>query len=109
MHYRAGKAEFDETYKQRSRFADDAAFISLTNQRRHLGANLLMAIRTNNRSDLNKASLLAPTPLLKFSFNTLSKLFLLDRTLPLRWRSFLWYWFILRSLAARGLLGARYK
>jgi len=106
LHYRVGKSAFDETYRRRDRFADDQTFVALAPERRRAAIRLLDAIRGGPVA----ASGHAPPPgvptggildaLLRYSGT-----FLLDTTLPLQWRAFLWYWFLGRYVAARGWLG----
>jgi len=107
LHFRAGKAKADETYTKRGRFDDDATFLSLTDLRRQSAQRLRIAIkgetlpseqRTGSGPELPPSGLVA-------SVMFLTRKLLLDRELPLRWRFFLWYWFIGRYLAAHGYLG----
>jgi hypothetical protein len=106
LHYRTGKAQIDETYTQRKRFADDLDFLALSGsrllaaQRVYSGVHSL-ALPEFKEVRSNVDSL--PKSLLgMFIFITRSIFF--DRSLPLRWRSFLSFWFFGRQLASRGLL-----
>ena len=106
LHYRTGKAQIDETYTQRKRFADDLDFLALSGprllaaQRVYSGVHSL-ALPEFKEVRSNVDSL--PNNLLgMFVFITRSIFF--DRSLPLRWRSFLSFWFFGRQLASRGLL-----
>lgn len=106
LHYRAGKAAFDDTYKKRGRFTDDSAFIRLAAMRQQNAEQLLAIIKDGTLAvnmEIVKKVTYNPHGLLN-AMKTLSKLFLFDRKLPFRWRFFLWYWFIGRYLAAEGLL-----
>jgi hypothetical protein len=106
LHYRTGKAPFDETYGARGRFADDPTFLALIESRRASAAYLLRVLRGERPPPYSPAiggTEVSPGGV----FNALayfSKWLLLDRGLPLRWRSYLWVWFIGRYLAAKGLL-----
>jgi hypothetical protein len=107
LHYRTGKASFDDTYKKRGRFTDDAAFVQLASVRQH-GANRLIAILKGEElppliSDKLDKIKYSPTGLFSAT-KYLSKQFLFDKKLPFKWRFFLWYWFIGRYLASEGLL-----
>lgn len=107
LHYRTGKAPYDETYgyARNGRFADDSTYINLI-AARSAAANRLIGEICNQPSNPagvsfdkdempgNVASAVA----------FFSKKFLFDSELPYRWRVFLWYWFIGRYLAANGYL-----
>ncbi|PTQ67908.1 glycosyltransferase family 2 protein [Pseudomonas sp. GV071] len=105
LHYRTGKAAYDDTYKQRGRFQDDSIFICLSTARATAANRLLRALNgqpaDTTPSDTAVEAPLAPgrSPLL-FYFKRL----FLDFDLPLRWRIYLWIWFTLRHSAAHGLL-----
>ena len=107
LHYRAGKAPIDETYRsaRNGRFADDPTFISLTATRSEAAARLICAIRKEpvvSGVYVNcQGEALAEIPSAVCLF---SSTFLLDGELPYRWRFFLWYWFIGRYLAGKGFL-----
>ena len=106
LHFRTGKASFDETYAKRGRFADDATFPALTESRRASAAYLVQVLRGEHPSPYvpaEGASEVSPGGVLE-AIAYFSRLLLLDRGLPLRWRFNLWIWFIGRYLAARGLL-----
>jgi len=105
LHFRAGKSEVDATYTQRGRFADDGDFLALIGVRQNAARRLALAI--NERSLLGEGGGIAdrhvPSNMFAMAwFLTQSVLF--DRGLPIRWRFFLWYWFLGRHMAARGLL-----
>ena len=107
LHYRTGKAPYDETYgyARSGRFADDPTFIALTAIRSEAANRLISTIRNDpvvvggdaNSQHEVPASIVSAVRLL-------SRTFLLDSELPYRWRIFLWYWFIGRYLAANGFL-----
>jgi hypothetical protein len=102
LHYRAGKAEIDETYSARGRFEDDMLFVGLSNVRAASLALLLNAIK--GRADAAaKLPRFEPVSRPKTLFHALflfTRVFLLDRDLPPRWRFFLWWWFTARYLAS---------
>ncbi|MBN2689186.1 MAG: hypothetical protein JXR42_01065 [Gammaproteobacteria bacterium] len=105
LHYRSGKAEIDATYTQRGRFADDQDFLDLIDCRKNAGQRLLGAIK---KGELPEAKPCTPDengPKGLFGLMSLITFqVLFDTKLPFRWRFFLWYWFIGRTLAAKGLL-----
>ncbi len=106
LHYRTGKAAFDETYALRGRFTDDATFLALTESRRASAAYLVQVLRGEHPAPCvpaQGANEVSPSGVFD-AIAYFSKLLLLDRGLPLRWRINLWVWFIGRYLAARGLL-----
>ena len=107
LHYRAGKAPYDETYgyARNGRFADDPTFLALTAERSAAAKRLLSAIRGEPIAaidhDGTEESMPTSVPGAVMQF---THRFLLDRDLPFGWRWFLWYWFIGRYLAANGYL-----
>jgi len=105
LHYRTGKAVCDETYKRRGRFEDDPTFIAMAGAR-STGANrLLNALRGEPLPAFQHTKCQGYVPLgVPSAVHYFSRQFLFDRELPLRWRGFLWYWFIGRYLARRGFL-----
>jgi len=107
LHYRTGKAPYDETYGygRSGRFADDPTFIALTAIRSAAANRLISAIRNDPVAITGDPELrdMAPTGI-AHAVRLFSKTFLLDRELPFSWRVFLWYWFIGRYLAANGFL-----
>lgn len=106
LHYRTGKAEFDETYSKRGRFADDPDFIALVEPRRAAAQRLHCAVAGK---PLPAAVPFVPEAGsiphgLSAAVVYFTRRFLFDTDLPLRWRGFLWYWFIGRWMAAQGML-----
>lgn len=107
LHYRTGKAPFDETYAKRGRFADDSTFLALINSRQKSADRLLRTLRGDEsqvlyspeRSALEKVPETLFEAILAFTQDLL-----FDRGLPLLWRSYLWVWFIGRYMAGRGML-----
>lgn len=107
LHYRTGKAPFDETYETRGRFADDPTFLALIDSRKK-SADRLLNILNGDKSQVlytheRGAAEKVPETLFK-AIATLMRDLLFDRGLPLRWRSYLWVWFIGRYMASRGML-----
>jgi hypothetical protein len=106
LHYRSGKAEYDETYRKRGRFEDDFTFIAMAQVRSRDAKRLLSAIRGEPLGAAERASCVEFVPTGIFSaVRYFGRRLLLDPELPLRWRSFLFYWYVGRYLAGRGLLG----
>jgi hypothetical protein len=107
LHYRTGKAPFDETYAQRSRFADDSTFLALINSRKKSADRLLRFLRgydsqafySPERGAIEKV----PETLFK-AVAVFTRELIFDRGLPLRWRTYLWIWFIGRHMAGHGML-----
>lgn len=102
LHYRAGKAEMDETYSARGRFEDDMLFVGLSNVRAASLALLLNAIkgRADAANNLPPFAPVVRPKTLFHAFFLFTRIFLLDRDLPARWRFFLWWWFTARYLAS---------
>lgn len=108
LHYRTGKAPYDETYGygRQGRFSEDSTFIALTAMRSEAANRLISAIREEPIAAANNDVALqdiVPTSIAR-AVRLFSRRFLLDRELPFNWRVFLWYWFIGRYLAANGFL-----
>lgn len=107
LHYRTGKAPYDETYgyARSGRFSDDPTFIALTAMRSTAAKRLLSVIRNEPIVAVDDAvpQDIVPTGITS-AVRLFSRKFLLDGELPYRWRLFLWYWFIGRYLAANGFL-----
>jgi hypothetical protein len=107
LHYRTGKAPYDETYgyARSGRFADDPTFIALTAIRSAAANRLISAIRNEPVAASSDTALQDEMPTsIASAVRLFSRRFLLDGKLPYRWRLFLWYWFIGRYLAANGFL-----
>ncbi|MFQ5754455.1 MAG: glycosyltransferase family 2 protein [bacterium] len=106
LHYRAGKADMDETYRHRDRFGDDETFILLSEMRRVSAGRLEAAITGGELPELPKLRIShhisngAKTALV-----TYSKTFLFDSTLPVMWRLQLFIWFLGRYIVGKGYLG----
>jgi hypothetical protein len=92
MHYRTGKGVFDETYRSRNRFEDDATFLALAGKRSEAAYALLGAL--SNSASKGNVTAKAAAP----SDGGLLGATLLDRELPWRWRARLFVWFVGRRL-----------
>lgn len=107
LHYRTGKAPYDETYgyARSGRFADDPTFIALAAMRSTAANRLISAIRNEPVAAGGDVAMPDEVPAsIVSAVRLFSRRFLLDSELPYRWRLFLWYWFIGRYLAANGFL-----
>ena len=105
LHYRTGKAVYDETYKKRARFEDDWTFISMADGRSTGAKRLLSTLQGEVLPTFKKAECYDYLPLgIPGVVSYFWSKFLFNKELPLRWRAFLGYWFIGRYLAARGYL-----
>jgi len=102
MHYQAGKAEFDATYRKRSPFIDDPVFLALAAARAAAAEQLCNAIEGESvvpaapkaSAGVDPRSL--PRALIEYGAVIFS-----DRGLPWGWRLFLYTWFVRRYLASR--------
>jgi hypothetical protein len=105
LHYRTGKEVFDETYKRRARFEGDPTFIAMAKVRSTGASRLLNALRGEPLPAFEHPECQEYVPPgIPSAVSYFSRQLLFDKDLPLRWRGFLWYWFIGRYLAARGFL-----
>ena len=107
LHYRTGKAPFDETYSKRGRFADDPTFLTSINSRQKSAAQLLRILRGDKSQVIYRPKRAAIENFPETLFTaivTFTSHLLFDHDLPLRWRSYLWVWFIGRYMARRGML-----
>lgn len=106
LHYRTGKAQIDETYTQRKRFADDLDFLALSAPRHLAAQRLYCGVRSLVLPEFKAvgATVESLPKSLPGMFLFITRSIFFDRSLPLRWRSFLSFWFFGRQLAARGLL-----
>ncbi len=105
LHYRTGKAIFDETYRRRGRFEGDPIFIAMAKVRSAGAKRLLNALKGEPLPAFEQSRCQEHVPPgIPGAVSYFSRQLLFDTELPFRWRSFLWYWFIGRYLAARGLL-----
>jgi len=106
LHYRTGKAEYDETYRRRGRFDDDYTFIALAARRSRDADRLVRSIR-GETVPVGGPALVDPYVPGGFAaaVGYFVQRLLLDRELPLRWRGFLFYTHVGRYAAAKGWLG----
>ncbi len=91
MHYRTGKADFDEVYGGRGRFHDDLTFLGLRAERGAGAARLLGAIEGGDGKAAFRETALSSSGFLEST--------LFDRELPLPWRLRLFVWFVARYVA----------
>lgn len=94
MHYRTGKGAFDETYRSRNRFDDDATFLALAGKRSKSARALLSAL--GNNATKGYLTTRETTP----GNGGLLQGTLLDRDLPCQWRARLFLWYVGRRLLA---------
>lgn len=105
LHYRTGKAVYDETYKRRGRFEDDLIFIRLSGARREAARNVLNFLKGQHSCLSSLRAECEAKPIAgKSSLLFYCQQIFLDHDLPLRWRTYLWFWFTLRHSAAHGVL-----
>ncbi len=107
LHYRTGKAPFDETYQRRGRFTDDPTFLALINSRKKAAARLLQVLRGEESEVLYclESGIIEKVPETLFkAIAEFTRELLFDSGLPFRWRVYLWVWFIGRYMAGRGML-----
>ena len=102
-HYRSGKAEFDETYKNRNRFGDDQVFIDLIPLRQQGAKTLIETIfGTVSNFKFNKYLTANLYKANLFSlFGNFYRSFFKDKTLTLKWRTYLTAYFFFRTLYNR--------
>lgn len=107
LHYQVGKAPVDETYKRRGRFTDDGTFLALIGLRKKMADRLigvLNGIEPRQADDCRTLLLRTPPENLLQVFRLLTRELLFDRSLPFRWRSYLWFWLTGRTMKAGGML-----
>lgn len=104
LHFSTGKSAFDETYRNRGRFADDHIFVGLKPMRSLAAQRLICAIKKVSlpEEDIQSTKKPVVTGLIRM-FGILSRYFLFDDELPLYWRGFFWYRFMIRFTVARWL------
>jgi hypothetical protein len=100
VHYRTGRAAFDETYRRRDRFGDDEAFLGLRTLRQELAERLEARIGGRSIPPPTGSARLPAVPA-SMSFLSYWHAFMEDAALPWRWRAFLFLWFSGRHVAAR--------
>lgn len=100
FHFRNKKANLDETYSQRNRFADDAVFVSLVSFRQQEACRLKQAYLTSKyiKTRVSYIPIGLPTYKKNFFINLFIyfKFFMLDKFIPVGWKIFLFYYFTAR-------------
>lgn len=93
LHFRNKKATIDETYKHRDRLGDDGTFISLTQLRKQEVNRLIRyCLKSYNSITTSTPTVFVRKGFIKsIMFYFLN--FLLDRSLPWRWRIHLFHYF----------------
>lgn len=110
LHYRAKKAVFDDTYRARKRFEDDPIFFAQANARRIGAKRLLNALHGENSFPSERRGKVQHMPDDLFGATKYAtRELLLDRGLPLRWRSLVYAWFFARLVVSKGLFRSFYK
>lgn len=105
MHFRACKCQFDETYQKRERYDDDPKFFQLRDERSRGARRLIQSIgRTQKLRGRDFGTFSRPSSVFS-ALLAYAKAGLPDDELPLRWRLFLFVWFVGRYLASQGYLG----
>jgi hypothetical protein len=102
VHYRNNPDALDATYRDRSRFGDDLAFIGLI-EARGLEADRLSAHISGGTPDtIPPPSQVVTKPASFFGIIPLcTRKFLFDFDLPLKWRSYLFVWMLARHYYSR--------
>jgi hypothetical protein len=100
LHFRIGKVEIDQTYKDRDRFADDMIFISLNKVRKD-AAKFLSNVINKKINDCSKYDYAEPyivkRPSSLFAMIALSaNLYFFDINLPLRLRIRNFFYYVTR-------------
>ena len=104
MHFSQGKSQVDQTYLDRKMYADDQVFIAYSSFRRRSAERLKEAIEGESLSmPLEKPTVVNVADGRKY-LKDLYDAFLKDGSLPFRWRSKLFLWFLWRFLAKNGKL-----
>jgi hypothetical protein len=105
LHFRNGKAKCDDTYAKRGRFEDDSTFIAMKSVRSAGVKRILNALRGEPLTVYEQiAHDKYEPPGITNALKHFSRQLLFDKELPLGWRGYLWYRFLGRHLAKRGLL-----
>ena len=105
LHYRVGKAKIDKTYTMRGRFDDDSIFLGLVEARDKGSQRLLLALHGKPLPKFDSIQYEEYKPSNLFTAVLFfSKSLLFDLRSPLRWRGWLWVWFLGRYMAAKGFL-----
>lgn len=103
LHYRAKKAELDDTYLARSRFDDDPTFFAQANARRVGAKRLVDALQGKSGLLMERRAEIRHVPSsFMGSVKYATQELLLDRGLPWRWRGSMYAWFLARFLTRTG-------
>jgi hypothetical protein len=109
LHYRTGKAPYDETYgnARSGKFSDDPTFVALIAMRSAAAYRLISAIRNETITPAYEEVIQKEIPdSIAGAIRLFTRRFLRDDELPYHWRLYLWYWFIGRYIAVKGFLSA---
>jgi len=102
LHFRNKKSKIDETYQQRNRFSDDCVFVALAKFRREEADRLIRNYFDANHKNDQMTFRVFQRQQYKKSFfkNTILyfSCFILDQSLSLRWRIYLFYYFMARLI-----------
>lgn len=109
LHYRTGKGQFDETYQKRGRYDDDPEFFKLRDERSRGARRLIQHIGETQQRPRRDFGIFSKPPNVLGALLSYAKAALPDDELPLRWRIFLFVWFVGRYLASKGYLGKKRK
>ena len=93
LHFRNKKATIDETYKYRDRFGDDGIFISLIKLRKQEANRLIRYCLKSHNSIIISTTTAFFVNCFARSIVFYFLNFILDRSLPWRWRIYLFYYF----------------
>jgi hypothetical protein len=102
LHYRTGKAPYDDTYRRRGRWDDDPTFMMLAGDRQASAERLADAIGgpvTRPRARVTPPHGCPETT--AAAIRLFAQAFLADSGLPVGWRVFLFTWYCGRFVASR--------
>lgn len=102
MHFSQGKASFDQTYLDRTKYADDEVFIAYASNRRNAADRLSAVIQGIPLPEVSVSPKITPIVDTQECFRTLYMTFIKDRSLPFLWRWKLFLWFSWRFHAKEG-------
>lgn len=105
MHFRSGKGNLDATYTARKRFGDDAEFFRLRDERSRGARKLMRQIDGHTPAASRDNVPFSPPKNVLGAVIAYTRATLPDDELPLRWRMYLYVWFVGRYLASKGYLG----
>ena len=102
MHFSQGKASFDQTYVDRTKYVDDEVFIAYASNRRNAADRLSAIIQGSPLPDVSESPRIISIDDTQEYFRTLYMTFIKDRSLPFLWRWELLLWFFWRFHAKQG-------